>query len=163
MRTPGIDSIMRTFDALEANRQSIAYTEVYVALRQGVADGQENPYSNIAQMKFYEVQNYLTISNYQVHPNPFFINLDWYQSLPDELQKIITSAAKVAMIYNDTIWLAEEMVAYETIAANLEVNELSADARVAFAAKVQPVWDYYISEGTFTQALLDSVLEYTGK
>ena len=163
MRTPGIDSIMRTFDALEANRQSIAYSEVYVALLQGVADGQENPYSNIVQMKFYEVQDYLTISNYQVHPNPFFINLAWYDALPDELQKIVTSAAEVAMIYNDTIWLAEEMVAYETIAANLEVNELSTDARVAFAAKVQPVWDYYVNEGTFTQELLDSVLGFIGR
>jgi len=163
MRTPGIDSIMRTFDALEANRQSIAYTEVYVALLQGVADGQENPYSNIAQMKFYEVQDYLTISNYQVHPNPFFINLAWYEALPDELQKIVTSAAKVAMIYNDTIWLAEEMVAYETIAANVEVNELSAAARVAFAEKVQPVWSDYVTEGTFSQALLDSVLDAIGR
>ena len=163
MRTPGIDSIMRTFDALGANRQSIPYVEVYLALQQGVADGQENPYSNIAQMKFYEVQKYLTVSNYQVHPNPFFINLAWYESLPDELQKIVTYAARVAMIYNDTIWLAEEMTAYDTIAANVEVNVLSDDARVAFAAKVQPVWDHYIAEGTFSQELLDSVLAYIGK
>jgi len=162
MRTPGIDSIMRTFDAMEANRQSIPYVDVYVALKQGVADGQENPYSNIAQMKFYEVQTYLTVSNYQVHPNPFFINLDWYEALPDELQKIVTYAARVAMIYNDTIWLAEEMVAYETIAANLEVNVLSAEVRAEFAAKVQPVWQYYIDSGTFSEGLLDRVLNFIG-
>jgi len=162
MRTPGIDSIMRTFDAMEANRQSIAYVDVYVALKQGVCDGQENPYSNIAQMKFYEVQEYLTVSNYQVHPNPFFINLAWYEALPDELQKIVTYAAKVAMIYNDTIWLAEEMDAYEIIAANLEVNVLSDEARTAFAEKVQSVWQYYIDAGTFSQELLDQVLAYIG-
>ena len=162
MRTPGIDSIMRTFDALEANRQSIPYVEVYVALKQGVADGEENPYSNIVQMKFYEVQEYLTVSNYQVHPNPLFISLDWYEALPDELQKIVTYSAKVAMIYNDAIWLAEEMEAYDVIAANLEVNVLSDDARVAFAAKVQPVWDYYIDAGTFSQELLDAVLAFVG-
>jgi tripartite ATP-independent transporter DctP family solute receptor len=162
MRTPGIDSIMRTFDAMEANRQSIAYVDVYVALKQGVCDGQENPYSNIAQMKFYEVQDYLTVSNYQVHPNPFFINLDWYEALPDELQKIVTYAARVAMIYNDTIWLAEEMVAYETIAANLEVNVLSDEVRAEFAEKVQPVWQYYIDSGTFSDGLLDRVLNFIG-
>jgi len=163
MRTPGIDSIMRTFDALEASRQSIPYSEVYLALSQGVADGQENPYSNIAAMKFYEVQTYLTISNYQVHPNPFFINLAWYQALPDELQKIVTYAAKLAMIYNDTIWLADEMVAYQTIVdAGLEINELTDAARAAFIAKVQPVWADYVSEGTFSQELLDAVLAYIG-
>lgn len=160
MRTPGIDSIMRTFDALGANRQSIPYVDVYVALKQGVADGQENPYSNIAQMKFYEVQKYLTVSNYQVHPNPFFINLDWYEALPDELQKIVTYAARVAMIYNDTTWLAEEMDAYDIIAANVEVNVLPDAARTAFIAKVQPVWEHYITAGTFSQELLDSVLHY---
>ncbi len=160
MRTPGIDSIMRTFDALGANRQSIPYVEVYVALKQGVADGQENPYSNIAQMKFYEVQKYLTVSNYQVHPNPFFINLAWYEALPDELQRIVTYAARVAMIYNDSIWLAEEMTAYDTIAADVQVNVLSDDARAAFAAKVQPVWRHYITQGTFSQDLLDSVLAF---
>ena len=160
MRTPGIDSIMRTFDALEANRQMIPYVDVYMALKQGVADGQENPYSNIEQMKFYEVQKYLTVSNYQVHPNPFFINLDWYESLPDELQKIVTNAAKVAMIYNDTIWLASEMDAFEIIAENVEVNELTDAARAAFAEKVQPVWQYYLDEGVFTQELLDKVLAF---
>jgi len=162
MRTPGIDSIMRTFDAMEANRQSIPYVDVYVALKQGVADGQENPYSNIAAMKFYEVQDYLTVSNYQVHPNPLFINLAWYEALPAELQDIITQAAKLAMIYNDTIWLEDELVAYNTIAANLEVNYLGVDARAAFIEKVQPVWQYYIDEGTFSQELLDSVLAYIG-
>jgi tripartite ATP-independent transporter DctP family solute receptor len=163
MRTPGIDSIMRTFDALGANRQSIPYVEVYLALQQGVADGEENPYSNIAQMKFYEVQKYLTISNYQVHPNPFFVNLAWFESLPDELQKIVTYAARVAMIYNDTIWLAEEMSAYDTIALHVQVNVLSEDARAAFAAKVHPVWQYYLTQGTFSQELLDSVLAYIQK
>jgi len=82
--------------------------------------------------------------------------------LPDELQKIVTYAARVAMIYNDTIWLAEEMDAYEIIAANLEVNVLSDEARAAFAEKVQPVWQYYLDEGTFSQELLDSVLAYVG-
>ncbi len=163
MRTPGIDSIMRTFDALGANRQSIPYVDVYVALKQGVADGEENPYSNIAQMKFYEVQKYLTVSNYQVHPNPFFVNLAWFESLSDELQKIVTYAARVAMIYNDTIWLAEEMDAYDTIAENVQVNVLSDAARAAFVAKVQPVWEHYIEAGTFSQALLDSVLAYVGE
>jgi tripartite ATP-independent transporter DctP family solute receptor len=162
MRTPGIDSIMRTFDAMGASRQTIPYSDVYMALSTGVCDGQENPYSNIYQMKFYEVQDYLTVSNYQVHPNPFFINLDWYNALPDELQKIVTNAAKVAMIYNDTIWLGEEMAAYDVIAANCEVNVLSDDARAAFIAEVEPVWDYYVDAGTFSEGLLDRVLNFIG-
>ena len=64
------------------------------------------------------------------------------------------------MIYNDTTWLADEMDAYEVCAANLEVNTLTEAARTAFITKVQPVWDYYVNEGFFTQTLLDSILAH---
>ena len=64
------------------------------------------------------------------------------------------------MAERNTIWLAEEMEAYEIIAANLEVNVLSDEARAAFIAKVQPAWQYYIDEGTFSQELLDSILAF---
>ena len=67
------------------------------------------------------------------------------------------------MIYNDTIWLAEEMDAYEIVAADLQVNELTEAARAAFVEKVQPVWQYYLDEGTFSQDLLDSVLGFIGE
>jgi len=159
MRTPPIDSIIRTMKALGASPQSIPYVEVYMALKQGVADGEENPFSNIVQMKFYEVQKYVTVSNYQVHPNPFFISLEWYQSLPDDLQKIITYAAKLSMIYCDTIWLASEMDSFEVVQEHCQVNYLSDEARAQFVEKVQPVWQDYIEEGVFSQELLDKVLD----
>jgi len=158
MRTPPIDSIIRTMKALGASPQSIPYVEVYMALKQGVADGEENPFSNIVQMKFYEVQKYVTVSNYQMHPNPFFISLKWYKSLPDELQKIITEAAKLSMIYCDTIWLASEKDAFKVIQEHCQVNYLSDEARAQFTQKVQPVWQYYVESGVFSQDLLDKVL-----
>ena len=158
MRTPGIDSIIRTMKALGANPQSIPYVEVYMALKQGVADGEENPFSNIEQMKFYEVQKYVTVSNYQVHPNPFFISLKWYKSLPDELQRIVTEAAKLSMIYCDATWLGSEAEAFNVVKAHCQVNYLSDEARAQFIEKVQPVWQYYIDKGVFSQDTLNKVL-----
>jgi len=160
MRTPGIDSIMRTFDAIGANRQSIPYGDVYLALETGVCDGQENPYSNIQVMSFYLVQKYLTVSDYQIHPNPFIINLDWYNGLSDELKNIVTEAAKLAMIYNDTVWLGMEMDAHDLIVQYCEENVLSDEVRAEFAELAQPVWDYYIDAGTFSEGLLDRVLNF---
>ena len=54
IRMPGIETIVKTMQALGANPVSIPYGEVYMALKMGVADGQENPPSNIVVMKFYE-------------------------------------------------------------------------------------------------------------
>lgn len=108
IRTPGIETIIKTFEALGASPTSVPYTETYMALKMGVADGQENPPSNITVMKFYEAQKYLSLLNYQIHPDPFFVNLKWYQSLPDDLKAVFDKAAKDAMIKSDTEWLASE-------------------------------------------------------
>ena len=56
MRTPPIDMTIKTFKALGANPQQVAYTETYMALKSGVVEAQENPFSNTVDMKFYEVQ-----------------------------------------------------------------------------------------------------------
>ena len=62
MRTPPIDVTIRTFKAIGANPQEVPYTETYMALKTGVVDGQENPFSNIVDMKFYEAQKYLSLA-----------------------------------------------------------------------------------------------------
>ena len=69
MRTPPLAPIIKTMEALQANPTQVAYTETYMALKTGVVDGQENPPSNIVDMKFYEVQKYLSIVNYMICPS----------------------------------------------------------------------------------------------
>jgi TRAP-type C4-dicarboxylate transport system substrate-binding protein len=54
--------IMQT---LGADTQQIKFAELYVALQQGVVDGQENPLANIASAKLYEVQKYLTLTGHK--------------------------------------------------------------------------------------------------
>ena len=51
--------------ALGADTQQIKFAELYVALQQGVVDGQENPLANIASAKLYEVQKYLTLTGHK--------------------------------------------------------------------------------------------------
>ncbi len=150
IRTPGIETIIKTMQALGANPVSIPYGEVYMALKMGVADGQENPPSNIVAMKFYEAQKYMSIVNYQIHPDAFFVNLAWYEALPDDLKVAFDQAAKDAMIWSDTNWLASEADNIKFLSTQMEVNEITPEARAAFIAKVHSVWDEYIAAGTFT-------------
>ena len=150
IRTPGIETIIKTMEALGANPTSIPYVEVYMALKMGVADGQENPPSNITVMKFYEAQKYMSLVNYQIHPDPFVVNLAWYEALPDDLKAVFDTAAKDAMAWSDENWLASEADYLAFLSDKMEVNEITPDAREAFIAKVQPVWDYYIDAGTFS-------------
>ena len=152
MRTPPIDVTLRTFEELGATPTEVAYTETYLALENGVVDGQENPFSNIVDMKFYEVQDYLSIVNWQIHPDPFYVNPDWYDSLPEDLQEEFDAAAEAAMEYSDETWLESENGYLETLQdeEGLEVNTLSSEGREGFVEAVRPVWDYYVEQDYFT-------------
>ena len=150
MRTPPIDMTIKTFKALGANPQQVAYTETYMALKSGVVDAQENPFSNTVDMKFYEVQKYLSVVNWQLHPDPFYVNPDWYNSLPDDLKAIFDSVAESTMIYSDTIWLNSEKDYYYFLRENLETNELTPEAVEELREAVKTVWQSYVDDGFFT-------------
>ena len=124
---------------LGANPQQVAYTETYMALKSGVVDAQENPFSNTVDMKFYEVQKYLSVVNWQLHPDPFYVNPAWYNSLPDDLKAIFDSVAESTMIYSDTIWLNSEKDYFYFLRDQLEVNELTPEATAKFREAVKPV------------------------
>jgi C4-dicarboxylate-binding protein DctP len=150
MRTPPIDMTIKTFKTLGANPQMVAYTETYMALKSNVVDGQENPFSNTVDMKFYEAQKYLSVVNWQIHPDPFYVNTDWYKSLPEDLQQIFDASAKAAMIYSDTIWLNSENNFYNFLQTKLETNTLTPEITTQFAEAAKPVWQQYVDDGYFS-------------
>ena len=51
-------------DAWGCGATPVAYAELYTALQQGVADGQENPITNIYDSRLYEVQKHMTVTNH---------------------------------------------------------------------------------------------------
>ena len=163
MRTPPIDVTIRTFKALGANPQQVAYTETYMALKTGVVDGQENPFSNVVDMKFYEAQKYLSVVNWQVHPDPFYVNPAWYNALPDDLKALFDAVAEATMIYSDTIWLNSEQKYFNILKEKLEVNFLAPEAREGFVKGVKGVWQYYVDEGYFTMDEVNQALAIAAK
>jgi C4-dicarboxylate-binding protein DctP len=163
MRTPPIDVTIRTFKALGGSPQQVAYTETYMALKTGVVDGQENPFSNAVDMKFYEAQKYLSVVNWQVHPDPFYVNPAWYNSLPDDLKAVFDAAAEATMIYSDTIWLNSEQNYFNILKDKLQVNFIAPEARKQFVDGVKPVWQSYVDEGYFTWDEINQALAIAAK
>ncbi|HOO90542.1 MAG TPA: TRAP transporter substrate-binding protein [Syntrophales bacterium] len=163
MRTPPIDVTIRTFKALGANPQQVAYTETYMALKTGVVDGQENPFSNAVDMKFYEAQKYLSVVNWQVHPDPFYVNPAWYNSLPDDLKAIFDAVAEATIIYSDTIWLNSETGYYNILKDKLIVNHMDPKDRSGFVDGVKSVWQYYVDQGYFTWDEINEAIAIANK
>ena len=103
MRTNGMKTNDMTFVAMGATTTTVPYADLYMGLKTGIADGQENPWVNVLGMKFYEVQKYFTQVNYQFHPDPFYVNADWWNGLPEEFRTIISECATEMGEYNDQL------------------------------------------------------------
>lgn len=151
MRTNGMNTIDKTFVALGATTTTIPYSDLYMGLKTGVADGQENPWVNVEGMKFYEVQQYFTEVNYQFHPDPFYVNAAWWNGLPQEYRDIISECATEMGTYNDQLIDENQEAAKQVVIdAGCEVYEPSEEELKAFQDAVQVVYDQCVEEGIMT-------------
>ena len=64
LRMPGAQTFQASGEALGASPMPIAFSEVYLALQQGIADGQENPVPVIKAKGFHEVQKCLNLTGH---------------------------------------------------------------------------------------------------
>lgn len=82
---------------LGANATTVAFTELYTALQQGVVEAQENTTtSTLTNYNLYEVTNYATITKHEVTLHPFLINLEWFNSLTEKQQEEMLEACNYA-------------------------------------------------------------------
>jgi tripartite ATP-independent transporter DctP family solute receptor len=96
IRTPQDPITIDIFKALGANPTPIAFGELYLALRQGTVDGQENPLVNIWSAKLYEVQKYISLSGHKYESTPFIVSMKTWNSLSPAHQQLLKRAAKQA-------------------------------------------------------------------
>lgn len=97
LRTPSAATMVETWQTLGARAEAMAWDEVYSALEQGVIDGQENPFGNIAKWSWDEVQKYISLSKHVYTPVTLVMNLDRYESLTDEQKEAVHKAAREAV------------------------------------------------------------------
>lgn len=81
---------------LGANPQVVPLADLYVALKQGVVDAQENGVIPVKNISLYEVQKYLTLTHYIRDVETFYIGVDKWQTLTAAQQKAILEASEEA-------------------------------------------------------------------
>lgn len=93
IRVPDQQPAMNAFKLLGANPTPVPFSELYLALQQGVVAGQENPFSQILGNKLYEVQKYLSLTGHITQCLYLTISEKTYQKLTSEQRTIIEDAA----------------------------------------------------------------------
>lgn len=158
MRVSQSPLLISQFKAMGAGGVSIDFAELYTALQTKTVDGQENPLSNIVSKKFYEVQDYLTLSAHGYMAYPVIISEKFYQDLPADLQKAVT---EVAAEVSDWQWeqaAADEEKYMQTLKdSGIEITELSDSEKEAFVKATSKVYDEFKKSVDGGQELLDAI------
>jgi TRAP-type C4-dicarboxylate transport system substrate-binding protein len=92
LRLPGARVWQESGSALGASPMPMAFSEVYMALQQGIADGQENPVPVIHSMGFHEVQKYLILTGHIQSSVQVLINERVWQRLDTDQQSALLQA-----------------------------------------------------------------------
>lgn len=124
IRVPGNPARVQLFEALGATPTQIDIGEAYLALDQGVLDGQENPLKVIDAFSFYEKQRYLTLTSHIYSPVYLTVNEKTWQGLSPEVQQgLETAAAAAAETSRKSGAEADEVLVAKFEKAGTQVNE----------------------------------------
>jgi tripartite ATP-independent transporter DctP family solute receptor len=93
MRVMQNNIFLDTFKTLGSNAVPMAFSEVYSALETKTVDGQENPFNNIENMKFYEVQKYLTLTKHAYSPTLVLFSKKIWDTLSPQEQATLRECA----------------------------------------------------------------------
>lgn len=96
IRVPKNEIMIDTYKAWGISPTPMAWSETFAGLQTRVVDGQDNPYTTINAMKFYEVQQYVTNIRYIFSIEPLIISEQVFQGLSAEDQAIILEAGQAA-------------------------------------------------------------------
>ena len=96
IRVPKNEIMIDTYKSWGISPTPMAWSETFAGLQTKVVDGQDNPYTTINAMKFYEVQKYVTNIRYIFSIEPLIISEQIFQGLPAGDQEIILNAGKAA-------------------------------------------------------------------
>ena len=108
LRMPGTKEWLFLGEALGATPTPLAFGEVYLGLKTGTIDGQDNPLPSVRAAKFYEVTKQITLTSHLV--DGIFIaisNKAWGAMTPAQKTKV-SAAAAAASAYNNENRIKEE-------------------------------------------------------
>ncbi len=147
-----------TFKAFGANASPFAFGELYTALQQGTYDAMECPISLYYTNKFYEVQDYLTLTGHVYAAAIVLANNDFYNSLPSDLQELVVEASEEFRDEQRALAQQQDVEFLEQLKAEgMQVNDLTTEQRDEFRQAAQSVYEKY--ESQIGKDLIDRALE----
>jgi C4-dicarboxylate-binding protein DctP len=139
--------LIATFKAWGASPTTIDYKEVYTALQQKVVDGWDSPLIVVPQLKIWEVQKYVTLTQYRLFSYVNMVSKQTFDSLPPALQQVVLQADRDAQAEYLKLFHAQDADAAKMAEEKgMTVIRLTAEQREAFKKAAEPVYDQFADQ-----------------
>lgn len=162
MRTMQAPLIVSSYQAYGANPTPVPFSEVYSSLQLNMIEGQENPIFYVQHNNLHEVQKYLTLSHHALYVTATVVNLEKFNSLPQDIQQMILDTVdemrehsfKIQQDFND------QALKNMQNTSEIELLELTPEAREEFRQASMPVRDQYIEDvGEIGREILEILVQ----
>ncbi len=124
MRMPAGPEWLLLGDTLGVTPVPMGMPEVYLALKTGTVDGQENPLSILSAAKFYEVSEQVVLTAHMVQPVFFNVGKRVWDKLNADQKKVLGDACRKAAKGGDDARLGDE----KAITTALKTRGLAVDS-----------------------------------
>ncbi len=163
IRVPKNEIMIDTYKAWGISPTPMAWSETFAGLQTRVVDGQDNPYTTINAMKFYEVQKYVTNIRYIFSIEPLIVSEQVFQELSEEDQNIILEAGKIATAASAQFLRDQEAAIKEKlIAEGMQIDDPENNEEEFIKLATEAVWPkFYESIGGVEK--LNAVLTEIGR
>ncbi|WP_232711367.1 DctP family TRAP transporter solute-binding subunit [Microbacterium sp. BR1] len=162
IRVPQNELWVKFFGELGANPTPMDFKEVYTALQLGTIDGQENPIEVPVSNKFFEVQDYLSLTNHISDGYVLGFNKDKFDGYAPEVQDVLREAAADTADWKREADDAEvEEILADLEAQGVQINELTDEARGRFAEIALELYPSF--EPLVGEEFMSRTLEYLGR
>ena len=131
-------------EEMNASPTPLPWLEVYTGLQTGVVDGTLNSVSDITNMNFQEVINYMTLDNHAYMASMWLMGNDKFKSLTPQQQRVVADGAAMMSVVQFGVQPSKEVEAYKKWAeAGCEIYTPTDEEMTEFRALAEPVRDWY--------------------
>lgn len=147
LRVPLNDVFIRTFRALGSQPVPVPLSEMYIALKERVVNGQDNPLSTVRGMNLPSVQANILETSHMFSAAAILVNGRFFKSLPRNLQTLFDECLAASVLLN---WELAEQDDIESkkdlLAAGMFLWPVDEALRAELKKAMEPVYIWFYEE-----------------
>jgi TRAP-type transport system periplasmic protein len=159
-RVPEIDVYFNSWKAIGVNPTPVPWGELYLAIRQGVVDGGEGPFTTLLPTKFPETAKFVLETNHLYSANTMMMNAKKFDAMSDADKKHFRDAANAAADSYTKQVAALEAEHRETMKTKFAVTLASPtpEQRAGFQAAVAKAVPEFEKKGLWPAGVYEKVV-----